>query len=517
MNLDQQRHHDLDIEVDAVVIGTGAGGAPILAVLAEAGLSVVALEAGPSFDPGDHTPDEIEGSRINWLEERLSGGADPTAFGPNNSGRGVGGSTLHWGAFAPRPQDCDLRLASTTGAGRDWPFGLDELRPYLERAESDIGVCGPTAYPWDPDRRYTAGPAARNASSVAMLRGCVELGITATDAPVAITTVDRHQDGWGLRPACVNCGACHQGCRSGAKASMDTTYLPRAVVAGAEIRPDSTVHTIERDSRGRVTAVVYRRDGVDHRQRCRHLFLCAGGVETPRLLLHTGLANGSGQVGRNFMAHGGVQVWGRHEQTMRGHRGYPSSIITEDFVRPHDADFAGGYLIQSLGVMPLTWATSLVRGAGLRGQQLVDTMLGHGRMTGVGINAECLPADGNRLVLVDEVDAIGVPKARIDFSAGPNEKAIDAHAERVLTEIVLASGARDPIVVPRTAHTIGTARMGTDPADSVVDADGRSWEIENLLICDNSIFPSSLAANPALTTMALALRTAERFLARGPS
>ncbi|MET0303232.1 MAG: GMC family oxidoreductase [Microbacteriaceae bacterium] len=509
------RVHDRDQEVDAVVIGTGAGAAPIIATLAKAGLSVVALEAGSNTSPGDHTPDELEGSDINWMQERLSGGDDPTAFGPNNSGRGVGGSTLHWGAYAPRPDARDMRLRSETGVGADWPIAFDELTSWIVRAEQDIGVSGPAHYPWDPERRYGTGPAARNASSDAMMRGCAALGIRASDAPVAVTTADRHQAGWGLRPACANCGACHQGCRSGAKASMDTTYLPAAVADGAEIRPDSTVHGIELDAAGRVAAVVYRHDGVDYRQRCRALFVCAGGVETPRLLLHTGVALGSGQVGRNFMAHGGTQVWARYDEAMRSHRGYPSSIITEDFVRPDGADFAGGYLIQNLGVMPSTWATTLVRGGGLRGAELVRAMRDYPYRAGVGINAESLPDERNRLELSDETDELGMPLARVTYSMGENEKAIDEHARKVMLDIVQAAGGRDPLILPRTAHTIGTARMGSDPETSVIDADGRSWEVPNLLICDNSVFPSSLSANPALATMALALRTADRFLAAG--
>ncbi|MEH3086923.1 MAG: GMC family oxidoreductase [Xylophilus ampelinus] len=235
-------------------------------------------------------------------------------------------------------------------------------------------------------------------------------------------------------------------------------------------------------------------------------------METPRLLLHTGLANGSGQVGRNFMVHGATQVWGRFDQEMRSWRGYPSSLLTEDTVRPADADFAGGYLIQSLGAMPATLATSLARGAGLWGQALVDAMDGYRFMAGVGINAECLPSEGNRLELSDERDAFGMPKAVARFSPGENEEAIDRHATGLMRRIVEAAGAAETIVVPRTAHTIGTCRMGTDREAAVVDPDGRSFDIDNLWICDNSVFPSALIANPALTIMALSLRTADRFL-----
>jgi choline dehydrogenase-like flavoprotein len=513
MNLTTMRTYGDEDVVDVVVVGTGAGGAPLLATLAAAGKRVVALEAGRNFEPGDHTPDETEAVDINWMGERLSGGDTPTAFGPNNSGKGVGGSTLHWGAFTPRPSEHDIRLRSESGRGEDWPIEHAELVRYIERAELTVGVSGPADYPWDPTRRYRQGPTRRNASSDMMIRGCDALGIRATDAPAAVLTEDVEQEHWGHRHACVACGACHQGCRNAAKGSMDTSYLPMAVAYGAEIRTESMVHGIELDAAGRVTAVVYRKDGVDRRQRCSALVLAAGGIETPRLLLHTGIANSSGQVGRNFMAHGATQVWGTFPTEMRSHRGYPSSIITEDFIRPEGVDFAGGYLIQSLGVVPLTLATTMARGGAKWGKDLVATMDSYRYMSGVGINAECLPSDDNVLELTDELDEFGIPTVKVSFSAGENEDAIDEHAIRTMTAIVEAAGATSTTVLGRTAHTIGTARMGTDPGSSVVDADGRSHDVPNLWIADNSVFPSSLIANPALTIMALGLRTADRMLA----
>lgn len=513
MNLEAMRTYTDDEIVDVVVVGTGAGGAPLTAEFARKGLTVVALEAGRHFSLDDLTPDETEAVEINWMSERLSGGDDPTAFGPNNSGRGVGGSMLHWGAFTPRPDRRDLALRTESGVGRDWPVDPDELLSYVERVEGDIGVSGPSPYPWDPSRRYAYAPAKRNAPANLVAKGCDALGIRWADAPAAVLTRARLQDHHGERSACVSCGECHQGCRVDAKASTSNTYMPAAVAAGAEIRSESMVHGIELDARGRVEAVVYRKDGVDRRQRCRALVLAGGGVETPRLLLHTGLANDSGQVGRNFLAHGATQVWGRFDEPVRGHRGYPSSLISEDMMRPADADFAGGYLVQSLGVMPLTFATTLVRGGGLWGPELMQRLDQARFMAGIGINADCLPSDDNRLELSDETDEFGIPRARVTFTAGENEKAIDQHATAFMLRVMEAAGARDTMVLARTAHTIGTCRMSNDPSDGVVDADGRSHEIPNLWICDNSVFPSAIAANPALTIMALSLRTADRFLA----
>ena len=148
------------------------------------------------------------------------------------------------------------------------------------------------------------------------------------------------------------------------------------------------------------------------------------------------------------------------------------------------------------------------------GQQLVDYIDRYNYVAGIGINGDCLPAPGNYLELSDEVDATGVPKPRILFSEGPNEQAMNRHAIRFMTAVWEAAGASDIWSCPRIAHTIGTCRMGTDPDDAVVDPYGRSFDIPNLFICDNSIFPSALPANPALTIMALGLRTADAFLKR---
>ena len=519
MNLDRMKRYGLDEIVDAVVIGTGAGGAPILARLALAGLKVVAIEAGRNWDPAtEFATDEMAQGGLYWSAERVSAGETPVAFGGNNSGTGVGGSMLHWGAYVPRADARDLKMRTEFGLGADWPLEYEDLRPYYEEVEEFLGVSGPDRYPWDEGRRYPLPALGLNAPAQAMQRGCAELGVTTAEAPIAAVSRDYERPGYPLRHACVNRGYCHQGCRNGAKASMDVTYLPVAVGAGAEIRPESFVHGFERDAADRITAVIYRdKDGQDVRQRCRAVFLCAGAVETPRLLLHAGLANSSGQVGRNFMAHVATQVWGTFDHEMRMNKGFPASLITEDMIRPKEVNFAGGYLVQPLGVVPVTWASQLARGRGLWGQALVDQIDQYNYVAGIGMNGDCLPDEKNFLELSDEPDpaarGTGMRKPLVHFSYGKHELRMRTHGEDLMTEVWKAAGARDVWTFERNAHVIGTCRMGSESQTNVVDRVGRSYDVENLWICDNSVFPSALAANPALTIMALSLRTADAFLA----
>ena len=489
-----------------------------MARLARAGLSVVGIESGLWHNPAeDFATDEVAQTKLFWTDERLSAGSNPLAFGSNNSGTGVGGSTLHYTAFVPRAQPNDFRLAAEFGVGEDWPLGYEQLEPYYEEVETTIGISGPSPYPWGPsrDRGYPLPPLPLNGAAQLMQKACAQAGLTTSPAPNAALSEAYHSPGIGWRNACVNRGFCQAGCHNGAKGSMDVTYVPLAVSSGAEIRPNCFVTEIETDV-GRVTAVGYTDlDGVCRKQRCRHLFLCAGAIETPRLLLMNGLANSSGQVGRNFMAHVGVQVWGQFEEVVRPWKGIPGGLISEDTHRPPDAGFAGGYLLQSLGVMPITYVQQLVRATGLLGRELAGHMAGYNHVAGINVLGECLPSEKNFLELSNELDGRGLPKPRVHFSQGENERRMSAHAESLMRELWSSVGAQQIWSNGRHAHTLGTCRMGCDPARSVVDPDGRSHDLPNLIVCDGSIFPSALAANPALTIMALSLRTADRFLAAG--
>lgn len=501
--------------VDAVIIGTGAGGAPVIARLAKAGLKVVALEAGRKWDPhNDFATDEREQDKLFWNFERLSAGDNPLSFGKNNSGIGVGGSTLHFTGYTPRPQPDDFKIKTDFGIGKDWPITYWELEQYYDELELFLGISGPDPYPWGPARKvkYPLPPLPLNGAAQLMQRGCHRLHIKTSPAANAILSQPYFREHVGWRNKCNNRGFCQAGCTTGAKASTDVTFIPFAIHFGAEVRSRCFVTEFEKNISNQIKSVVYIKEGKKEKQLCKNVFLCAGAVETPRLLLMNNLANSSGQVGKNFMANVGVQVWGEFEELVYPYKGIPASLISEDTHRPKDADFAGGYLIQSIGVLPVTYASQLTRATGVWGKELRRRMNVFNHVAGINMHGTCLPYQTNFLELSEEADEMGLPKPRIYFSANENEKQLGAHGERIMKQIWMAAGAKNMFVFQRYAHMIGTCCMGTSEENSVVNADGKSFDVSNLYISDNSIFSGSLSVNPALTIMALALKIADKFL-----
>jgi choline dehydrogenase-like flavoprotein len=440
-------------------------------------------------------------------------------FGNNNSGCGVGGSTVHFTAYTPRAQADDFRLFSEFGVGRDWCLPFEEIELYYDELEWFLGISGVTPYPWGKRRRkgYPLPPLPLNGAAQLMQRACAELGIKTSPAPNAALSQNYFREEIGWRARCTNRGFCQAGCTVGAKGSMDATFIPLAIKYGAEIRAECFVTEFELDSNGKIKSVLYVQDGKTERQLCKNVFLCAGAIETPRLLLINNLANSSRQVGKNFMAHPGVQVWGVFDEEIYPHKGIPGGLISEDPHRPQkrfNADFVGGYLLQSIGVMPVTYVSQLARAEKVWGAELDEWMRDYNHTAGINILGECLPYDANYLELSAEKDERGLPKPVVYFSHGENEEKMTAHAERLMREIWTTAGGRRMWAFQRNAHVIGTCVMGEDAADSVVNRNGQSFDVPNLYICDNSIFPSALSVNPALTIMALALRTADKFLER---
>jgi choline dehydrogenase-like flavoprotein len=517
-------------EVDFCIVGAGAGGGVVGAKLAEAGFSVVILDAGPHWDPvRDFVSDEVAAHKLFWTEERVTGGEDPVELGSNNSGQGIGGSTVHYSMIALRLHADDFRRRTLEGdvAGadlQDWPLTYEDLEPYYDEVEEALQIAGPVHYPWQKrGRRFPQREHQLNASANMLVRGCAALGIPVSAAPVATLSAP-HAD----RPPCVYRGFCNYGCSTNAKSSILVTYIPRAIRAGAEVRPNAMVARIEHDAAGRVTGVLHfrARSGEVHGgeelffQRAKAVVVAGYAIETPRLLLNSasslfpdGLANSSGFVGRCFMIHAGHQMFAKFPQRIGQYKAPPGLAITEHYNRSlPDVGFSCGYSIEVVGPHVVDFAARVSEGRHLWGTALRQQMFDYNYYSGVGIVGETLPQFENRVKLhASERDRYGLPVAHVQFSHHENDRRLIEHSIGKMSEILRAAGGEDVWGANRTAHLMGTCRMGRDPRASVVDADGRAHDVPNLFICDGSVFPTSGAVNPSLTIQAIAARTADRI------
>ncbi|MFU8805731.1 MAG: GMC family oxidoreductase N-terminal domain-containing protein, partial [Bradymonadaceae bacterium] len=223
--------------VDFCIIGAGAGGGTLGAKLAEAGFSVVIIDAGPHWNPlKDFVSDELGSDKLYWTDKRITGGDDPIHLGSNNSGKGVGGGTVHYSMIAMRLLPDDFRRRTLEGDVegadiQDWPISFDDLEPYYDEVEHDLQIAGPTRYPWGRRRkRYPQREHEMNASARMLVRGCTRLDIPVAPAPIATLSAPH-----GTRPPCVYRGFCNFGCSTNAKSSVLVSYIPRAISAGAEV------------------------------------------------------------------------------------------------------------------------------------------------------------------------------------------------------------------------------------------------------------------------------------------
>ena len=252
------RRYDPQDEVDLVIVGAGAGGSVLAQRLARAGWSIVVLDSGPFWDPdADWVSDERGAHTLYWTEPRQIGGADPVPFGSNNSGRGVGGSMIHYAGYTPRFHPSDFRTHTQDGVGADWPITYQDLKPHYEAIEAELPVAGQD-WPWGDPHRYPQHAHPVGGNGDIFLRGASALGIEARVGPVAISN-----GRFGNRPHCIYRGFCLQGCKVNAKASPLITHIPDALAHGAEIRPDSHVtRVLVDDDTGRATGVTYLHAGL---------------------------------------------------------------------------------------------------------------------------------------------------------------------------------------------------------------------------------------------------------------
>jgi len=509
-----------DEAVDFVIVGTGAGGATLCAKLAEAGFSVVAMDVGAFYRPlSDFASDETAQNKLYWLSDRISAGDDPVEFGANNSGRAVGGSTVHFQMVTLRWRPEWFAAKTKLGFGRDWPIDWREMWRYYDEAEDMLKVSGPVRYPWGPKRgRYPYREHEINAAGLVLAKGAEALGVKWAATPLSTLSAPR-----GKAHPCVYRGFCKIGCSTNAKQSALNTWIPRAIAAGAEIRDLAMVGQIEMGTDGLARGVVYHRDGQWRRQRARNVVVAGYAVETPRLLLHSacarhpdGLANSSGLVGKYFMVHSNHAVWGVMQDEIRWYKGPPSMTVCEHWnYEDKGKDFHGGYAFMSQGPLPIDHAKSLVSNTGMFGMELRQRMALYNHMAGLKIVGESEAREHNRVELSDELDEFGIPVPRVTYSFTDNDKRLYKHSLRFMRQMLEAAGGRDITQTASSAHMMGGCRMGTNPSDSVTNADGRTWDIRNLWICDGSLFPTSGGVNPSLTIYALACRMGDRIVALG--
>ncbi len=512
---DTMRRYSPDDEVDLVIVGAGAGGSVLAQRLARHGWKIVILEAGPFWHPDeDWVSDEAGSHELYWTQKRIIGGVDPIELGKNNSGRGVGGSMVHYAGYTPRFHPSDFSTATDDGVGADWPIGYEALRPHYEQVEAELPVSGQN-WPWGYPHRYPFSPHPISEAASRIWEGAHKLGIEMRVGPVGIVNGT-----FGNRPHCIYRGYCLQGCKVNAKASPYVTHLPDALAHAVEIRSTCMAHRIDLDATGRATGVVYYDEvgGVEKLQRARFVAVAGYSIETPRLLLNStsaafphGLCNNEDQVGRYLMVQGASQTAGRFPDELRMYKAPPPEISSEQFYETDTSrGFKRGFSIQTVSPLPIGWAEHVLAD-GHWGRAMREYMRDYNHWTTVGVLNELLPQPENRITIADETDPYGIQVARMDYSLCENDKSNMTYSTKVINDVMQAAGAQDVLTIHRYAHLVGGARMGTSPENSVIDANQRSWAVPNLFIADGSVCPTQGSANPALTIMALASRLAERM------
>ena len=500
----------------AVIIGSGAGGGTLANELCQKGVNVVLLEAGARQSSATFVNDEWPSfKQLAWLDKRTTSGTWRVAKDfpnlPSWICKTVGGTTTHWAGASLRFQEHEFKAKTNYGGLADanlldWPVTLAELAPYYERAEAKMGVTRTNG---------NAGLPGNNNFKV-MYNGAMKVGYKeCSTGHMAINSHYRDN-----RSGCLQIGFCFQGCKSGAKWSTLYTEIPRAEATGhLDLRPESHVVQIEHNSAGKVTAVVYiDGEGKTHRQKARIVAVAGNSIESPRLLLNSashlfpdGLANSSGQVGRNYMRHMTGSVYATFDEPVHMYRGTTMAGIVQDETR-HDPTrgFVGGYEMETISLGLPFMAAFLDPGAW--GSQFTSFMDQYAHTAGMWLVGEDMPRETNRVTLNQDVkDQFGQPVPNVHYDDHPNDVAMRDHAFKAGSNIYKAVGAKQLMETPPypSTHNMGTNRMSADPKRGVVNKYGQAHDIPNLFVSDGSQFTTSAAENPTLTIVTLAIRQAE--------
>lgn len=500
--------HDLSDSSVVVVIGSGAGGGTVANELAQKGIDVVCLEAGPRLGLSDIVNDPFAMHlKMSWLDKRLGA--------PTWLCKTVGGTTVRWSGITPRFQEHEFRPLTTYGrlddtSSIDWPITLDELAPYYEKAEDKMGVSGTHGIP----------PSAETNEYKVLKAAARKVGYRKyTSARAAINPVAR--DG---RPGCRQIGFCWSGCAIGAKWSTLYTEIPKAEATDHfELRTASMAVKINHDESGNVTAVVYAdAAGELHEQKARAVCVAGNVIETTRILHNSatsmfpdGLGNSSGHLGRNYMRHFTKTSIAIMPGAVNFHRGTrQSGLIFDEQIHDPGRGFAGGYLIETAATDPLGIAQSI----GGWGTRTTEYLENYTNLAAAWVTGEDPPQASNRIVFHEtERDQYGLPVPVVNYEFHANSHAMHEHAAKACESLLKSVGGRKVNAEKGGGggcHNMGVARMSADPADGVTNRWGQSHDIPNLFVSDGSVFASSAAANPTLTIVALAIRQADHIADR---
>jgi choline dehydrogenase-like flavoprotein len=534
-------------KVDVVVVGSGAGGGVVAKELAEAGLSVVVFERGKAYTTADFNHSEMESQystppaygpavfpnprtfRYNDQEEsRLVYAGVDGVYG--RTAAAVGGATLAYGAAAWRYKREDFRMKSTYGtipgsSLEDWPITYDDLEPYYERAEYEIGVSGLAgADPFAEPRKkpFPLPPLPINPQGEIIRDAGLRLGWHPFPPPFAILTQPYRK-----RMACFQCRWClAHACEAGAKSGTQVSMLPLAMQTGrCELRTSSFVTRILTDAKGRPCGVQYfdaHKRG--HEQYADLVVVSCSATESARLLLNSankfhpdGLGNSSGQVGRNINDHMSGDAFGIFEREIPHHKGPGPSIAFNDWNHPRSREIpGGGYIYNYYCTLPAEFAGGRPPGEARWGKAHKDFQRKYFyRYIHLGSNCQAMPQEANRVDLDPKLrDAWGMPVARITHSYMKTDHEVANFVmdkeELLLKEAGAIKTWRGG--TPRGGvddHQNGSCRMGNDPKTSVVNSYGQSHDLDNLFVVDGSVLVTDAGFNPSLTIQAIAFRSAE--------
>jgi len=510
---------------DVVVVGSGAAGSAMAAKLSAGGKQVVILEGGP-----DRTPQTLISSQI-WARRLKWGGGPVLESGDNpvghvfNAGWGVGGSAMHHYAVWPRLHEEDFDAHSRFGEGIDWPIGYDDLRPWYDSIQSEVGIAGDsTRETWrPPGEPYPMPGVPVYPQGELIAAGFERLGMGTAPLPLAVTSTS-----YRGRPACLWDGWCDAGCPIGALANPLTVHLPVAHENGAVLQAESPVTRVLTNASGEyATGVEYAEPSGEKRQLMADVVVLATfAVQNPRLLLASatdrhpnGLANSSGLVGKYIMSHPAGLVYGLFDEETRCHMGATGGqFVNQDGYAKDTHAEAGAFgsyqWMIAQAVKPNDLLGIAMTRPDLIGQDL-DRFMRHAvkhfaTMTAV---VEDLPVAENAVTLADRVDGHGVPLAMVRHTTHARSKALWSAVLDEGRRVFESAGAREVWTGPQAAmHILGGTIMGDDAATSVTNSFGRCHDIGNLVIAGPGLFPTSAGVNPTYTIHALTARSAAHLL-----